>query len=211
MVPSVLDLLTLMDQDYPTPDQNYVDTLSEFYDLGVEDILDVFGLPCGLLASFGDLGSDRARQLHDYARDKLLLPLGLLETGLKAEVGDKDPVVKEERDSSIYKVGGQHSVIEVRSSSVVEVGGFVVGVGAGGGSSIIEMAVAETLPQVPEVLPVVVKESKEHSANEEEEGWPKDDSWKIKEECEERILEWITGVCEAGGYGEGESATSYEV
>ena len=65
-VPSVLDLLTLMDQDYPTPDRNYVDTLSEFYDFGVEDVLDVFGLPCGLLASFGDLGSDRAHQLHDY-------------------------------------------------------------------------------------------------------------------------------------------------
>ena len=134
------------------------------------------------------------------------------------EVGGKDPVVKEEKDSSICEVGGPRSVIEVRSSSVVEVGGIVAGAGAGGGSSIIEMAVAETLLQAPEVLPVVVKESKEHSADEEDEedkedkeGWPEEDSWIMKEECEERVLEWIAGMCEAGGNGEGESATSYEV
>ena len=56
-----------MDQDQPTPDRKYVNALSEFYDFGVEDILDVFNIPCNLLASLGDLGRDRVHQLHEYA------------------------------------------------------------------------------------------------------------------------------------------------
>ncbi|KAF8256649.1 hypothetical protein EI94DRAFT_1821336 [Lactarius quietus] len=62
----VADLLTLMDQDHPTPGLNYVDTASEFNDLGVKDVLDVFAMPIELLASFGGLGRDQAHQLHEY-------------------------------------------------------------------------------------------------------------------------------------------------
>ena len=74
-VPSVLGLLTLMDQDCSTSKQKYVDALSEFYDFGVEDILDVFDMPRRLLALLGDLRNDRAHQLHEYVHDKLLLPV----------------------------------------------------------------------------------------------------------------------------------------
>ena len=272
-VPSVLDLLTLMDQDCPTPDRNYVDALSEFYDFGVEDVVDVYGMPCGILASLGDIGRDRAHQLQDYARDKLLLPLGLLETGLKVEkgvgsaivkkqddssvvelgvggpvvkkqddssvvslgvgspaakkqdsssiieLGVGDPVVKKQDGSSIVELGGQHSIIEVRSSSVDEVGVLcsVVGAGMGGEGSVVKMAAADTLPQAPVVVNGLMKQSadeeedEEEEEEEEEEGWPEESGWSIGEVSEERILEWLAGVREAGGNGEGESATSFEV
>lgn len=216
-VPSVLDLLTLMDQDQPTPDKNYVDALSEFYDFGVEDILDVFNLPCSLLASLGDLGRDRACQLHEYVRDKLLSPLGLLETGLKVEAGSESLVVKEEGEGSIIKVESQYSIIEVGSQhsiievegvddrSVVEVGGWHSVVGAGGDSSIVELIAAHTLPQAP----AAKHEPTEYNTNGDE-SWREED-WSIKNEYEERILAWLTGVWEAGDNEEKKSDTSYEV
>lgn len=232
-VPSVLDLLTLMDQDRPTSDQKYVDALSEFYDFGVEDILDVFDMPRGLLASLGDLGNDRAHQLHEYVRDKLLLPLGLLETRLKTEAGgkDKDNAVKQEGNRSIIEVGSQDSVIAVGSqhvviqaggSSIVEVGGQGVIIkaegssifeggghrsvlGAGSNSSIVEITVTQTLPQAP----VDDNESMEYSVDGEE-SWPEEDRWVIKDECEERVVEWLAGIWEAGE-NESESNVSYEV
>ena len=216
-VPSVLDLLTLMDQDRPMQDQKYVDALSEFYDFGVEDILDVFDMPCGLLASLGDLGNDRAHQLHDYVRDKLLLPLGLLETGLKMVVGgkDEDLVVKQGGDSSIVELGSQDSIIELGSqrvvvktegSSVVEVKGCRSVVGAGGDDSVVKIAVTQVIPQAP----VADGESKEYNTDEEE-GWSEEDSWVINEECEERVLDWLAGVWEAGENVESDSDASHEV
>ena len=198
------------------PNQKYVDALSEFYNFGVEDILDVFNLPHGLLASFGDLGNDRAHQLHKYVCDKLLLPLGLLETGLEMVVGgkDEDPIVKEGGNSLIIELGSQDSVIKLGSqrvivkaegSSIVEVKACHSIVGVGGDNSVVEIAVAQNLPQVP----VANNKSKEYDTDEEE-GWPEEDSWDIKEECEERVLEWLAGVWEAEE-DETESNVSYEV
>ena len=40
-VPSVLDLLTLMNQDHPVPDQRYINTLSKFYEAEIEDVVEV--------------------------------------------------------------------------------------------------------------------------------------------------------------------------
>ena len=216
-VPSVLDLLTLMDQDRPMPDRKYVDALSKFYDFGVEDVLDVFGTPRALLASFGDFGNDRARQLQEYVRDKLLLPLGLLETRLEValECEDKDHVVKQEENRSIIEVGSQESIIEVKNqhviikaggSSVVEVGGRRAVVRARDDSSIVEIAVIQTLPQAA----VADKDSTEYSVDGEE-SWPEDDRWDIKDECKERVTEWLAGVWEAGENDETESNVSYEV
>ena len=235
-VPSVLDLLTLMDQDNPTPDRNYIDALSELYDFGVEDVLDVFSLPCGLLASLGDLGRERAHQLHEYARDKLLLPLGLLETELKVEAEDEELVAKEEGNgsvievgrqrsvvkvegSSIVEVGGQQTVVKVENSSIVEVGGLRSVVGVESDSSIVEMVMAHTLPQAPDADNKSMdnkeesgEESEEKSREEsKEESWPEEDCWTIKNEYEERVLEWLAGVWGAGENEEKESDVSHEV
>ena len=70
------------------------------------------------------------------------------------------------------------------------------------------MAVAASLPQAP----AAVNGLKEHGADEkEEEGEPEEDSWSVKEECEEHILEWCVGVWEAGRNEEKESDMSYKV
>ena len=50
----------------------------------------------------------------------------------------------------------------------------------------------------------------EYSTNNEE-SWPKEDCWSIKEEYEEWILEWLTGVCEAGENENRESDVLHEV
>jgi hypothetical protein len=71
-----------MDLEEPTNRLNYVDILSEFQDLGIEDVVHLNSLNVAHLATFGTLGMDGARCLHKYAQDKLLAPLGLLETGL---------------------------------------------------------------------------------------------------------------------------------
>ena len=226
-VPSVLDLLTLMDQDHPVPEWKYVDALSDFYDSGIEDVLDVFDTPCGILASLGGLGVETACQLHDYVRDKLLLPLGLLETGLK--LGGKDVVLKE-RDSSVVEVGGcQRSVIEVGDSSVVEIEGWRSVVGAGDDCSVVEMVAPETLPQAPVAVSDSIKqgiedkedieedrketeeEGEEEGEEEDEVNWPEDNDGSIKEDCEERILGWLVGVRKEGENEEKESDVSYEV
>ena len=225
-VPSVLDLLTLMDQDHPAPDRKYVDALCEFYESGIEDVLDVFDTPCALLASLGELGIDTAYQLHDYTRDKLLLPLGLLETGLKVELGDEE-VVSKDQDSSIVEVGGrQRSIIEVGDSSVVEVEGWCSVIKAGDDSSIVELAVPETLPQAPVVVRGSIKQSiedkediveekkrseEEGEEEDEEEDWPEEDGGSMGEYFEERISDWLVGVREAGENEETESDVSHEV
>ena len=223
-----------MDQDQPSTDRNYVNALSKFYDFGVEDLLDVFNILCSLLALLEDLGRDRAHQLQEYVREKLLLPLSLLETGLKKEAGGKGVIVKQkdkgmvvkqkdkgvvvkQESSSIIKEGSQYSIIEVGSqssivkveskggSSIVELSGLRSIVGAGGDSSVIEMVAAHTLPQAP------VANNKLKYSTDNEESWPEKDRWTIKEEYEERILDWPRGVCKAGENEERESDVSHKV
>ena len=227
-VPLVLDLLMLMDQDNPTPDRNYIDALSKLYDFGVEDVLDVFSLPCGLLASLRDLGRERVHQLHEYARDKLLLPLGLLETKLKVEAEDEELVAKEEGNgfvvevgrqqsvvkvegSSIVEVGGQQTVVKVEDSSIVEVGGPRSVVGVESNSFIVKMVMAHTLPQAPDTDNKSMDNKEESREESKEESWPEKDCWTIKNKYKERVLEWLAGVWGAGESEEKESDVLHEV
>jgi hypothetical protein len=77
-VPTTLELLRLMDAEDPAPDLKYVDVRTELSDHGIKDVVDLPDVE--LLATFGYLGMDGARRLHRYAREKMLTPLGLLET-----------------------------------------------------------------------------------------------------------------------------------
>ena len=85
----------------------------------------------------------------------------------------------------------------------------------GSDSSIVKMAIAASLPQVPAVVNGLKErgadEKEEEEEEEEEEGEPEEDSWSVKEECEEHILEWRVGVWEAGRNEEKESNVSYKV
>ena len=91
-VPTTMELLSLMDADHPDADLLYMSVHSELADHGIKDVIDINSLPVELLATFGSLGLDRADRLHQYARDKLLSPLGLLKTrrGGRGGEGDKD-------------------------------------------------------------------------------------------------------------------------
>ena len=90
--------------------------------------------------------------------------------------------------------------------TVVEVEGRHSIAGVGGDSSIIEMAAAQTLPQAP----AADRESMEYS-DDKDKGWLEEDSWIIKEECEERVLEWLAEVREAGENEENKSDVLHEV
>lgn len=94
-----------MDAERPAPDLRYVDIHSELYDHGLEDVVDIYSLPRELLATLGHLGMGGANELHQYAREKILLPLGLLRTSLKTrsdvdssivEIAKEDVAIKEE-------------------------------------------------------------------------------------------------------------------
>ena len=74
---------------------------------------------CGIPASLGDIGRDRAHQLQDYTRDKLLLPLSLLETGLKVEKGVGSAVVKKQDGSSVVELGVGGPVVKKQDDSSV--------------------------------------------------------------------------------------------
>lgn len=78
-VPSVHELLTLMDIEDPAPDLKYVDALSDLQDFGVDDVLDLFELQVCYLATFGNLRRGGADRLRQFTRDKLLVPLELVE------------------------------------------------------------------------------------------------------------------------------------
>jgi hypothetical protein len=52
-MPTVEELLTLMDIHEPAIDLKYIDTLDEFQDFGLKDVVDVYSLPVELLATIG--------------------------------------------------------------------------------------------------------------------------------------------------------------
>lgn len=79
-VPTVQELLTLMDANDPAPDLKYIDIRSELSDHGIKDAIDVNSTRVGLLATFGYLGMDGATRLQRYAWERMLRPLGLLQT-----------------------------------------------------------------------------------------------------------------------------------
>ncbi|KAF8273752.1 hypothetical protein EI94DRAFT_1696664 [Lactarius quietus] len=211
----VANLLTLMDQDHPTPGLNYVDTASEFNDLGVKDVLDVFTMPIELLASFGGLGRDRAHQLHKYVRYKILVPLGLLEEGAPpVKTGGEASVIEVESGSSVVEVKGESSVVKVKCErSVVEVGARGCGARE---RSVVALTGKQNQTQIESRFNSLDQGLDEYGWGEEggweeEEDWDERYNWGIGKEEEERVLEWLTGVREAGENDEGESDGSHEV
>ncbi|KAI0252453.1 hypothetical protein BJV78DRAFT_1153602 [Lactifluus subvellereus] len=79
-VPTVLELLALMDAEDPAPNLKYMDIQSELSDHNIKDMIELYSLPVELLATFGDLGMDGASRLHRYVEEKMLTPLDLLKT-----------------------------------------------------------------------------------------------------------------------------------
>jgi hypothetical protein len=97
-VPSVHELLRLMDREDPRNDLKYVDALSDLQDLGVEDVVDVYSLGVAHLATFFSMDMDRAHRLHKFAQDKILTPLGLMKTRQSEEPSVEEVVAPTQVD-----------------------------------------------------------------------------------------------------------------
>jgi hypothetical protein len=119
-VPTVLELLALMDKDDPVCDLKYVDVHSELSDHGIKDIIHINSLPVELLATMGCLGLGGATSIQDYAREKLLWPLGLLETRARAAGEAVPPGNDDDDDSSVVEVTREVAVKQEEEVVVVE-------------------------------------------------------------------------------------------
>ncbi|KAH9038163.1 hypothetical protein EDB84DRAFT_1560452 [Lactarius hengduanensis] len=80
-VPSLWNVLRLMDTHHPAVGPSYADLHEELVELGIEDAVDLYSLPIELLATFGWLRQDSARHLLEFCWDRFLFPLGFLEEG----------------------------------------------------------------------------------------------------------------------------------
>jgi hypothetical protein len=111
-MPTVEELLTLMDIHDPAIDLKYIDTLDEFQDFGLKDVVYVYSLPVELLVTIGTVGRDGARRLHTYCQDKLLAPLGFLETN------NSDGTTAS--DSEVLDLGGGRYIREGKKRQIMK-------------------------------------------------------------------------------------------
>ena len=74
------ELLTIFEHEKPIIDT--AEVLSELEDFAIRDVVDIYSLPVELLASFGGLGRDGAQRLQQFVLERLLGPLGLMDTHL---------------------------------------------------------------------------------------------------------------------------------
>ena len=93
-LPSILEVLTLLDFESPVANLRHIDAIGEFLDFGIADVVDLYSLLEELLGTFGSLGREGAHHVHQYVHDKVLDPLGLLQTR-----DDKEVIVVEDDES----------------------------------------------------------------------------------------------------------------
>ncbi|KAH9166218.1 hypothetical protein EDB89DRAFT_1910841 [Lactarius sanguifluus] len=83
---TISKLLTMMDRHNPKRGQKYVDICSEFEDFAIHNPVDLFELGEIHLSTFGSLDRDEAHRLYEFTRDNVLSPLGLLKTVSSTEL-----------------------------------------------------------------------------------------------------------------------------
>lgn len=96
-VPSVEDVFKLMDHDMPGHNLDYVEAQIELEDHGYKDALDIYTLGVEHLATFGALGMIGARFLYAYTEEKIIRPLGIMNTKRS------EPSVQEVADPTDFK------------------------------------------------------------------------------------------------------------
>jgi hypothetical protein len=77
-IPTTEEALRLMDSERPMFGSSYFDSYDDLMDFGLDNAWKLYDMPVPLLGSFDLLGRNAARRLHEYCRDKLLEPLGLI-------------------------------------------------------------------------------------------------------------------------------------
>ncbi|KAH9040578.1 hypothetical protein EDB84DRAFT_1436726 [Lactarius hengduanensis] len=113
-VPTLMELLWLMDEYEPADGLSYVDIGEEFTNLGIMDLVDLYSLPLELLASFGGLGHDLAHRLHQFCK-KLFIPLGLVETM------DNDTPENNSQQEAALQDRAPRSIGDVHTDEVINV------------------------------------------------------------------------------------------
>jgi len=139
-VPSLRDMLPLMDAHHPVVGWRYTNLYKELAEMGIKDAVDLYSYQVKHLATFGWLRQDSAHHLHDFCRDKFLIPLGFVEESdsdkdtvtynspltQQMEVSDleEDQIIKDEADEMILEWldgVGVHEEVDQLSARTVEV------------------------------------------------------------------------------------------
>lgn len=140
-IPLVGEFFNLMEHDkvLNVDDPVYVEALSELHDHDIKDVVNLYSLGASHLATFGSMGRVRANLLLKYAKDRVLCPLGLVET-TRSESSDPSVVevdapkvevqegpgwatIKEEHEDIINWLGGIEDNEEEEDEDVDELEG----------------------------------------------------------------------------------------
>ncbi|KAI9435708.1 hypothetical protein H4582DRAFT_2079316 [Lactarius indigo] len=116
-VPTVMELLRLMDAQDPAIGLKYVDLEEELTELGITDSVILYSLPISILASFGDLTHDLARRLQHFCYD-LFIPLGLVEPR-ESDDTTEDNSLSQQETEGLLEEDHLDEVIEVSDDETV--------------------------------------------------------------------------------------------
>ncbi|KAH9159797.1 hypothetical protein EDB89DRAFT_2083020 [Lactarius sanguifluus] len=86
-VPFVYEILNLMDVEEPVPGLTYLDSHTDLFNFGYNDALELFVLDESLLSGFG-LGTENARRVHRFIRDRFFEPLVAAPTAPMTQLED---------------------------------------------------------------------------------------------------------------------------
>ncbi|KAF8256572.1 hypothetical protein EI94DRAFT_1821909 [Lactarius quietus] len=122
-LPTMKEVLTLMDSEFPSTEEPFVDSCGDLVAFDIHDALDIYQQETLFLATFGTLRRGGAAQIHQYMRNNILLPLDMLES-------KPDSVDFDEKSTDDRKVFGwrekvepgleEERIIEVESEDEVE-------------------------------------------------------------------------------------------
>ncbi|KAF8272588.1 hypothetical protein EI94DRAFT_1697289 [Lactarius quietus] len=79
-LPTTKEVLTLIDSEFPSTEEPFVDSCGDLVVFDIHDALDIYQQETLFLATFGTLRRGGAAQLHQYTHDNILLPLDMLES-----------------------------------------------------------------------------------------------------------------------------------
>ena len=89
-LPSVAEVLTIMDAEDPAPDMKYIDAFSDMDDFGLENVFDIYTHGACYLAMFSNLGRGSAHHVCQYVQDKILVLLDIVKVAKSSEPSEEE-------------------------------------------------------------------------------------------------------------------------
>ncbi|KAH9000029.1 hypothetical protein EDB83DRAFT_2533880 [Lactarius deliciosus] len=185
-VPTISELLSMMDRHDPKRGQKYVDICSEFEDFDIHDTIDLFELGEIHLSTFGSLDSDEAHRLYKLTRDNVLSPLGLLTTALSTEPSIQEvpaptqAILKQEKQDNLHTSLDNLKTRPGEEPSIQEV--------AAPTQAFVKQATPDNMVDGDDIETGYGYETEESDDIEEGDGQP------TRDERNEAVLEWLSGV-----------------